>query len=112
MIVRSQLTIGKSAVDYHNKDFPSARLTMLGAKSSCKDRWRQVLSEANRILQKHLMTLQPSISENQTNEMQTQNLQLIIPSPLHETYSETQLAWLWSLEEFIMFVGKRQLDRC
>ena len=32
--------------EYRNPDFPSARLTMLGAKSTLKDRWRQVLSEA------------------------------------------------------------------
>lgn len=32
--------------DYRNEKFETARLTMLGAKSTCKDRWRQVLSEA------------------------------------------------------------------
>lgn len=44
--------------------------TMLGVKSTCKDRWRQVLSEAKRIDNKHLATLEPGISENQTAEMQ------------------------------------------
>ena len=34
------------ATQYRSTTFPSERLTMLGAKSSCKDRWRQVLSEA------------------------------------------------------------------
>lgn len=55
--------------DYHNSAFPAVRLTMLGVKSTCKDRWRQVLSEAARIERKHLFTLEPGISENQTAEM-------------------------------------------
>src|SRR5690606_34226989 len=51
---------------YHNAAFPQARLTMLASKSTCKDRWRQILNEAARIPDKHLLTLEPSISENQT----------------------------------------------
>ena len=41
-------------------------LAMLGAKSTCKDRWRQVLAEASKIPDKHLLTLEPGISEQQT----------------------------------------------
>ena len=37
-------------------------------KSTCKDRWRQVLSEADRIPNKHLFTLEAAISENQTSK--------------------------------------------
>ncbi|ASD85469.1 hypothetical protein LB105_004113 [Salmonella enterica] len=54
---------------YHDSEFPHARLTMLASKSTCKDRWRQMLNEAVRISDKHLLTLEPSISENQTNEI-------------------------------------------
>ena len=53
-----------------------ARLTMLGAKSTCKDRWRQVLSEAEKISRKHLLTLEPGISEPQTDQMEASSLQL------------------------------------
>src|SRR5690606_20658382 len=42
--------------EYHDRSFDSLRLTMLGVKSSCKDRWRQVLAEADRIEKKHLLT--------------------------------------------------------
>jgi len=34
---------------YHNPAFDPLGLTMLGVKSTCKDRWRQVLAEADRI---------------------------------------------------------------
>jgi hypothetical protein len=30
---------------------------MLGVKTTCSDRWRQVLAEADRIQLKHLLTL-------------------------------------------------------
>ncbi|EJA5030400.1 hypothetical protein MU985_004932 [Salmonella enterica] len=42
---------------------------MLAYKSTCKDRWRQMLNEAVRIPDKHLLTLESSICENQTNEI-------------------------------------------
>lgn len=93
---------------YLDPDFPASRLTMLGAKSSLKDRWRQVLSEAQRIDQKHLLTLEPGISENQTQEMQAKSLQLVVPSSLHSTFRETQREWLLSLHDFLLLVKGRQ----
>ena len=50
---------------YHNFSFPDALLVSLAAKTTCKDRWRQVINEADRIPEKHLFTLQPTISKNQ-----------------------------------------------
>lgn len=94
--------------EYRDVDFPSHRLTMLGAKSTCKDRWRQVLSEAARISNKHLLTLEPGISENQTQEMQARALQLVLPRKLHETYRDGQRAWLLDVRGFIGLVRQRQ----
>lgn len=94
--------------EYHNPDFPKSSLTMLGVKSTCKDRWRQVLSEAARIPNKHLFTLEPGISENQTNEMKANRLQLVLPRGLHGTYRENQQHWLWDLDSFIRLVNKRK----
>lgn len=93
---------------YKDPNFSENNLTMLGVKSTCKDRWRQVLSEANRIKTKHLFTLEPGISENQTTEMQSSNLRLILPQPLHATYSSSQQTWLMNLEGFINLVRERQ----
>lgn len=93
---------------YHDRSFPLEQLTMLGAKSTCKDRWRQVLSEAARIETKHLLTLEPGISENQTEEMRNHRIQLVLPKRLHETYKPRQREWLISLREFLRLVGERQ----
>jgi hypothetical protein len=92
---------------YRTKSFDSSKLTMLGVKSTCKDRWRQVLSEAARIKNKHLFTLEPSISINQTNEMKANLIQLVIPKILHSTYHKRQQNWLLDLAEFIAIVRKR-----
>ncbi|MCY4498602.1 MAG: type II restriction endonuclease [Rhodospirillaceae bacterium] len=76
-------------------------LHMLGAKSTCKDRWRQVLVEAAKIPRKHLLTLEPSISSAQTNQMAGHDLQLVVPQPIHATYTPVQRHWLWTLDDFI-----------
>ncbi|MBZ2168292.1 type II restriction endonuclease [Marinobacter sp. F4216] len=97
-----------SVEDYRNNDFPTERLTMLGVKTTCKDRWRQVLSEAGRIECKHLFTLQPKISSNQTDEMIDSKLQLVVPRSIHDTYSEAQKSWLWDLEQFLEKIKKNE----
>lgn len=94
--------------EYHDGQYPAGRLTMLGAKSTLKDRWRQVLSEARRIEAKHLITLEPGISEAQTGQMRIEKLQLVIPSSLHQTFRETQRTTLMTVSGFIGLVKARQ----
>lgn len=94
--------------EYRDMSFDVSRLTMLGSKSTLKDRWRQVLSEAERIETKHLLTLEPGISENQTEEMQAKCLQLVIPNGLHETYRPSQREWLLDVSGFLNLVKARQ----
>lgn len=97
-----------SIIHYRNPEFDAAKLTMLAVKSTCKDRWRQVLPEADRIPAKHLLTLEPGISENQTNQMIRSNLQLVVPKALHTTYKVDQQTWLMSFDDFIRLLKTRQ----
>ena len=94
--------------EYRDPDYNLLALTMLGVKSSCKDRWRQVLAEADRIEEKHLLTLEAAISENQTDEMRAKKLHLILPEELHDTYSETQRSWIMNVSQFTELVQQRQ----
>ena len=94
--------------EYHNPAFNPLRLTMLGVKSTCKDRWRQVLAEADRINDKHLLTLETAISTHQTDEMATKRLQLVLPRSLHQTYTPAQQAWLIDIASFTELVRARQ----
>ncbi len=95
--------------EYRNPEYDLHALTMLGVKSSCKDRWRQVLSEADRIKNKHLLTLEAAISKNQTDEMKAKNLQLVLPKELHRSYSKEQQAWLLNVSQFMELVLERQM---
>lgn len=116
LYARNQVTENNSRPDfvfpgiaeYRDDSFPESSLAMLGVKSTCKDRWRQVLAEADRIREKHLLTLEPGITENQTGEMQSKLLRLIIPASIHVTYTVSQRQWLMSVSGFAEFVLDRQ----
>ena len=95
-----------NSVAYHDENFDAQKLTMLGVKSTCKDRWRQVLSEADRIQEKHLLTLEAAISSYQLQEMLDRNLQLVVPEPIHKTYQQGEN--LMTVNEFIEMVSFRQ----
>lgn len=90
-----------SADAYRNAAFAAERLQMLAVKTTCKDRWRQILNEADRIPNKHLLTLQHGISLNQWGEMRAAGVRLVVPSRLHMRYHETIRPDLLSLSQFI-----------
>lgn len=93
---------------YSDPAFPEDRLVMLGAKSSCKERWRQVLSEADRVEAKHLATLEPGISSNQLDEMSSARLTLVVPSEIQSTYPKDRRDTLMSVASFIEMVRDKQ----
>ena len=86
---------------YHNSDVPDGCIFLLGAKTTCKDRWRQVLSEGDRLDRKYLITLEAGISSFQVSEMQAKNLQLILPRSVHSSFNIGQQKWLYSVSDFI-----------
>lgn len=96
-----------SFAHYHNDSFPAEKLIVLGAKTTCKDRWRQVLSEANRVERKHLITLEPAISVAQTSEMASSKLQLVVPQGIQLTYTDHQREALKCVKEFVECVRKQ-----
>ncbi|MEY3895477.1 MAG: hypothetical protein RLZZ214_996 [Verrucomicrobiota bacterium] len=93
---------------YFDEEFPVGLLTLLGAKTSCKDRWRQVLAESARVREKHLVTLQPAISTDQLQQMRSHHLQLVVPEAVHVSYPLSERTHLWSLETFIAMVRDKQ----
>ena len=111
-----QRTEGKNTPDfifpgiahYLNGCFNPKHLTMLAAKSSCKERWRQILTEANRIEFKHLCTLDPSISLGQIEEMDTQHVKLVIPNGIANLYGKKYEKHFASITQFINEVLDKQ----
>jgi len=90
-----------SAACYHDSSFSTENLRMLGVKTTCKDRWRQVISEADRLPIKHLATLQEGVSEPQFDEMQRAGIVLVVPKRLHKAYPMAVRPKLLTLERFI-----------
>lgn len=95
--------------DYHETTFPENKLVFLGAKTTCKDRWRQVLSEADRIPHKHLFTLQQGVSSNQLEEMKRSNLTLVVPSSHISAFPPSHREDILVLKDFIGFVKEKQM---
>lgn len=90
-----------SQTAYDDPAFPAAKLRMLAAKTTLRDRWRQMTREADRIEVKHLLTLQEGLSVNQFREIQEARLQLVVPVGLHGAYSEDIRPHLMTFESFI-----------
>jgi hypothetical protein len=90
-----------SEAAYKNAAFPAANLRMLAVKTTCKDRWRQVINEADRIQQKHLFTLQEGVSEGQFREMTGAGISLVVPEQLKSSYPTSIQQHLQTLESFI-----------
>lgn len=90
-----------SVHSYQDLSFPAERLRMLAVKTTCKDRWRQVINEADRVKEKHLLTLQEGISANQFDEMKSEGVRLVVPRPNFRKFSSQIRKQLISLSEFI-----------
>ena len=86
---------------YLDMDFPADRLRMLAVKRTCRDRWRQILNEADRIPLKHLLTLQDGVSGNQFQEMVESGVQLVAPEPLIKCYPKEIRNRLMTFGDFI-----------
>ncbi|MCC5960484.1 MAG: hypothetical protein JJU08_14215 [Rhodobacteraceae bacterium] len=74
---------------------------MLATKTTCRDRWRQVINEADRISVKHLLTLQEGVSEAQFREMVQANVQLVVPEPLIGKFPPVIRTDIMTLESFL-----------
>jgi hypothetical protein len=93
---------------YHNLLFPAEDLIVLGAKTTCKDRWRQVLTEADRVDVKYLFTLQQGISKNQLREMHDSHLTLVVPYDYVTSFPKEYQEEISDLSGFIRMVRKKQ----
>ncbi len=76
--------------EYENLKFPADKLFLVAVKTTCKDRWPQVLKEGKRVKEKHLLTFQKGMAVSQLQEMKESNVQLVVPEPLHKLYPSTK----------------------
>ena len=90
-----------SQARYLDPAHPPNQLRMFAVKTTCRDRWRQILNEADRITTKHLLTLQEGVSVKQFQEMQESGVRLVVPAGLKNSYPEDVRPELITLESFI-----------
>lgn len=91
---------------YQDLSYPKERLFALGLKTSCKDRWRQILTEAERVDVRYLLTLQEGVSSNQIDEMRSSNVVLVVPKDRHSKFPKEKQSQILSVEQFITRVKK------
>ncbi len=95
---------------YKDLKFNQDNLIFLASKTTCKDRWRQILNEADRIKFKHLFTLQQGISTNQLAEMDKSNVVLVVPKEYKHSFPVAYHNRIQTLESFIEVVKSKQTD--
>lgn len=95
---------------YHDLNFPVDKLLSLAAKTTCKDRWRQIINEADRLRgsKKYLCTLQQGISGAQMDEMQEENVVLVVPRPYIQSYPRDRQDRIWTIGRFVSYVKEME----
>ena len=100
----SRISCSPTQASYRDPGFPKSKLRMLAVKTTCKDRWRQVLREADRIRVKHLLTLQEGVSVNQYRQMTESRVRLVVPEGHITKFRREIRAELITLGSFIQDV--------
>lgn len=95
---------------YHDMTFSIEKLCTLAAKTTCKDRWRQILNEADRLRDenKYLCTMQQGISAAQMDEMQAEKVVLVVPKPYITAYPKDRRDRIWTIERFVDYVKEME----
>lgn len=95
---------------YHDLTFSIDKLCTLAAKTTCKDRWRQILNEADRLRDenKYLCTMQQGISAAQMDEMQAEKVILVVPKEYHKAYPKEKRDRIWTIARFVAYVKEME----
>lgn len=87
--------------EYDDPRYPVDRLFVVGVKTTCKDRWGQVVKEARRVQHKHILTTQRGIASGQLREMKEANVSLVVPKSIQSDYPPERDIEMLSIEQFI-----------
>lgn len=95
---------------YHDNSYSTKRLCTLAAKTTCKDRWRQILTEADRLRDdyKYLCTMQQGISAAQMDEMQSEKVILVVPRPYIKAYPMDRRDRIWTVGRFVNYIKEME----
>ena len=98
------------SVDRYHEAPPGARdLAILAAKSTLRERWRQVLREADKVPVKHLFTLDAGLSERQVRAILAEGLVIVTPRSLARHYPAAVRQALMTLQQFVA-IRRQEVD--
>ena len=83
-------------------------LFAVNAKTTVRERWRQLASEAQRLRTKYLITVDRNLASASVDQMVNADVQLVIPEPIRAEYGSAVVGNSWSLAEFVGYVGLSQ----
>ena len=83
------------------------KLFIIGVKTTCKDRWRQILHEGKRVRKKYILTTQRGITNGQLDEMHKAGVTLVVPKALQAEYPRKHEIEMLTVEEFVSLVRDR-----
>lgn len=86
---------------YADPSYPDSDLRLLAAKFTVKERWRQVLNEGARIRQKHLLTVDRTITTSTLHAMRSAQLYICIPTLYRAAYPSAVHGLILSLRELL-----------
>jgi hypothetical protein len=97
-----------SGNDYQSRPVGDASLDMLASKSTLRDRWHHVRTEAAKIPRKHLFTLDEGVSEAQFHEIRAAGIQLVTPAGRVRRFSGVTRRNLITLGSFVEYRRAKQ----
>jgi hypothetical protein len=65
--------------EYHEPGFPTRNLRMVACKSRTRERWGQVLKEADRVEEKYLLSVDEDITDDAIRSMSQNRIRIFIP---------------------------------
>jgi type II restriction enzyme len=93
--------------EYDDPRYPLERLFVVGVKTTCKDRWGQVVKEARRVPHKHILTTQRGIAAGQLGEMHRAGVSLVVPKTIQGDYPRQRDIEMLTIDGFIGTVKDR-----
>ena len=93
--------------EYENEEFPPQNLRLLGAKTSMKERWRQILAEGDRVASKHGITRDDAITPATFEQMQSMGFTVVMPESVVSSYKHVP-SNLVTLHSFLKEVRRLQ----
>lgn len=93
--------------EYRDARYSENKLVSLALKTTCRERWNQILNEAKRTKQKHLLTLQAGLPETQFEKMWEAGVRLVVPKSLHKEFPVGVRSRILTVDGFLATVESK-----